>query len=188
MATNVKETHYICADLHLGHKNAHKMPGRTHFETSEDHDNYIVQQIQETCGPNDFLWILGDAAFTCEGLQKLKGLSCHLGLIGGNHDDNTAHKYLEIFDQYRGMATGTVNGFKVVYTHVPVHLACLDRWTHNIHGHLHTESIKYSQAFVGHVRNPKYICVSLEQTGFKPVLISSLLEYDYNFRIKANEL
>ena len=46
-------------------------------------------------------------------------------------------------------------------THISVHPSQLDRRTVNVHGHLHARPLD----------DARYLCVSVEQTGFRPVAI-----------------
>jgi calcineurin-like phosphoesterase family protein len=50
-------------------------------------------------------------------------------------------------------------------THIPVHPSQFPRFRANIHGHLHHKVIA----------DPRYINVSVERTGLRPVLIDALL-------------
>jgi calcineurin-like phosphoesterase family protein len=52
----------------------------------------------------------------------------------------------------------------ILLTHIPVHPSQLRRGVLNVHGHLHARTIN----------DPRYVCVSLEQTGFRPVRLDQL--------------
>lgn len=163
MSTTPKPEHYVLSDLHLGHE---AILGfcRPWFKTIEEHDDYIIQKINETCAKGDYLWLLGDVAFKRDPLFRLKEVNPYLGLIGGNHDNFNADTYLRVFEQVRGVAQMKREGGAVLFTHIPMHPDQM-RWKYNIHGHLHTY----------HVGDDRYINVSCEPMNFTPKRIAELL-------------
>ena len=170
MATKPKVYHYCLSDLHLGHDKILSFC-RPWFKTIQDHDDYIIEQINKTCTNQDYLWLLGDVAFTRDGLMRLKEVKCRLALIGGNHDEFSADTYLRVFEQIRGVAQLNVTKDQqkksVLLSHIPMHPDQM-RWDYNIHGHLHTY----------HVGEEKYINVSCEPMAFTPKKISDLLKLE----------
>jgi calcineurin-like phosphoesterase family protein len=160
---SIKPHHYILSDLHLGHE-AILGYCRPWFKSIQEHDDFIINNIA-ALHPNDYLWLLGDIAFTKEGLMRLKEAKCHKGLIGGNHDNMKASVYLEVFQQLRGVAQMQYKDKSVLLTHIPMHPDQM-RWQYNLHGHLHAY----------HVNDDRYINVSCEVMEFKPRLISEVLD------------
>lgn len=80
---------YISADLHKGHSNILKFQEKTRpFATIEEHDNFIRNEINKKCSPDDTLYILGDVAFgnITDAIRWLKSLVPKLFLVAGNHD------------------------------------------------------------------------------------------------------
>jgi len=75
------------SDLHLGHANILTFCNRPFLDT--DHMNStIIHRINEMVGPDDELWILGDA---CMGdlhstLPMLAQIAAPVTLVAGNHD------------------------------------------------------------------------------------------------------
>ena len=53
---------YFTSDLHLGHDNAIEFTNRP-FSTVDEMNLALVQNINETVGTDDELWILGDFSF-----------------------------------------------------------------------------------------------------------------------------
>jgi calcineurin-like phosphoesterase family protein len=95
-------------------------------------------------------------------------------LIKGNHDKAALSVYSYHFEDVRAAHELTVGDDTFILTHVPVHPDSLGhwkekkvRWKGNIHGHLHTERID----------DPRYLCVSVEQTEYEPIHLDQVLYY-----------
>mgnify|MGYP003640564960 CR=1 FL=1 len=94
---------YVLADLHFGHKGVVRF--RPQFRTVEEHDNYIMKKILQTCGKKSTLWLLGDCFFTKDSLKYLETLREAIGtihLVLGNHSIKSDTEVLT--------ATGWVQG------------------------------------------------------------------------------
>lgn len=163
--TSPKPNHFVIADLHLGHENVLKY-ARPQFQTLEEHDAIIIANINETCGKNDYLWVLGDVAFTKFSLDLLRFVECHMAMIGGNHDHFGTLDYLKYFHRVKGVAEVRIPAGRALLSHVPMHPG--ERWEYNIHGHKHLESYD----------DPRYINVSAEVVDFKPKRISDLISVE----------
>tara|TARA_R110000765_G_scaffold150854_2_gene253525 strand:- start:1946 stop:2596 length:651 start_codon:yes stop_codon:yes gene_type:complete len=84
---------FFTSDTHFGHKGALDIFTRN-FPSIDDHDDYIIDKINNTVGKRDFLYHLGDfcwgdtdkkkIVFAKELLRKIKCKNIHL--IMGNHD------------------------------------------------------------------------------------------------------
>lgn len=105
--------------------------------------------------------VLGDVAFGLNAFEKLRELKGVKRLVLGNHDNYPAARYLEIFNSLHGSLTID----RCLFTHVPVHPSQFARFIGNIHGHLHHKRLE----------DPRYICVSAEQTDFTPVGLTDLI-------------
>lgn len=160
-----KPTAFVLSDLHLGHKNILGFC-RPWFKTIEEHDNYIIDQINKTCGPDDILILLGDIAWNKTALHRLDEVLAKLVLIGGNHDYFSPSTYTQYFDKLYGVGQMVYKHKRIVLTHIPVHPDQLIRWEYNIHGHLHTY----------HVDDGRYLNASCEPMNFTPRRISELLD------------
>lgn len=149
---------YYLADTHFGHGDA-ILRFRPQFSTWQEHDQYIVDQINAVVNPTDSLYLLGDIVIRTPGYAALDAINCrNIYLVQGNHDGERCvlpTRYKEV-SSAKPCRIDKVSG---VITHIPVHPQCLDRWVFNIHGHLHDEVID----------DPRYVCVSCEQTDFRPV-------------------
>ena len=112
----------------------------------------------EVVNPGDRVYHLGDVALQAKYLPILDRLNGKKVLIMGNHDIFGAKTYLKYFEDIRGYSVHD----GVIMSHVPV---VKDRWKMNIHGHLHTNVID----------DPWYQNVSVEQIGFKPILLEEVI-------------
>ena len=155
---------YAIADLHLGH------PGiieYRNFATMEEHDDYVVAKINEVVNPTDYLYILGDVVITPVGYKALAKINCqNLILVPGNHDGERAPIHYPAYVRTIGAYTRRLlpKHREVVFTHIPVHPLTLDRWSFNIHGHLHTDTVP----------DYRYFCASCEQLDYKPIEMQTL--------------
>ena len=86
---------FFIADLHLGHDNIceYEGPNRGGSKTIEEHDDWIVYQWNSVVRNTDLTWVLGDVAFSHEGLAKMKRMNGSKHLILGNHDMFSNKKY-----------------------------------------------------------------------------------------------
>ena len=150
---------YFISDLHLGHKNILKYSkDERPFATLEEHDQYIIDQINETVLKHDTLYILGDLAFGKEALYHVKQLKVqNKVLVLGNHDKYSMVEYMAVgFSKIYGV----VRYKEFILSHIPVHTCQLEgRYNANIHGHLHTYDVD----------DPRYFNVNIDRLGFKPV-------------------
>ena len=88
-------------------------------------------------------------------------------LIKGNHDIFRLHEYTKYFRDVRGYHV--MNG--MILSHIPVHESSLSRFGTNIHGHLHSGRVMKDG-----VIDPRYHCVSVEHTDFRPILFEDVLK------------
>lgn len=161
-------TKWVISDLHLGHKNILKYSGDLRGgATSEEHDAWLINQINSVLKKNDLLYILGDVAFNYESLQLVKKIKCQKTLIRGNHDILSANKYLEFFNNINGLVSHKGTFW---LSHAPVHPDEL-RGRFNIHGHVHQNSI------LGADGKPdrRYINACVEMTYGVPQNLDELL-------------
>lgn len=158
-------TVFVIADLHFGdeatctrYRRPDGSPLRP-FANAREMDGEIVRRWNETVGDRDTVYVLGDIGRRRNALtvRELTGVK---HLVGGNGDDLAAIMGWGLFE-----SIGVVKylpGF--LMTHIPVHPSQLDRRTVNVHGHLHARSLD----------DPRYLCVSVEQTEFRPVRLDCL--------------
>jgi calcineurin-like phosphoesterase family protein len=78
---------YYTADTHLGHARIIELCGRP-FGSVDEMNETIIGNINDTCAPEDELYILGDIALgkLDESLPLLKQIECRVFMVPGNHD------------------------------------------------------------------------------------------------------
>lgn len=154
---------WITSDLHLSHQKVAELRG---FKTIEEHDETILDNLNTAVGKRDSLWILGDLVFNKATkfrlLDRVPGSNVRIVL--GNHDMVTGN---ELWPANFMKAFGAAYGkHGTLLTHIPVHPGQKDRFTLNIHGHLHDKVID----------DPWYFNVCLEQNGLKPFNMEEVYE------------
>lgn len=154
---------FIIADLHLGHEKIALARG---FTSVEEHDECIIDNWNKVVNKRSSVFVLGDVVFGQSNLSKLARLNGTKKLVLGNHDKYPITAYLPYFSQIYGC----VRFQGCVLTHIPVHESQFARYKKNIHGHLHSKRVQ-----VGEVDDLRYICVSAEQTGLKPLAWEELI-------------
>lgn len=158
---------FALADTHIGHKNIHRFRKKTDgssFDSSEEHDEFVMDMWNTYIPSNSTVYLLGDAAFNGAGLKKLHKLHGTKFYIQGNHDPayQTLVKY---FHWVGAMESKSIDGIHMIMTHIPIHFSQMERWHLNIHGHTHAQSVD----------DPRYFNVSIEATQYIPMTLEEIL-------------
>lgn len=169
---------YIISDLHFGHKNILKYAGSLRGgTTSEEHDQWLIEQINSVVKKNDLLYVLGDVAFDVESLKLVSKIKAgNRILVRGNHDVCDTKEYLKYFATIQGLIS-----FRGIFwlSHAPIHPAEL-RGRLNIHGHVHQNSIldmNYLKVEgVQDVLDSRYINACVEMSYGVPQSLDDLFE------------
>jgi calcineurin-like phosphoesterase family protein len=166
---------FLTADTHFGHWGVTKFLRNDGtklrpWDNPNDMDKDMVALWNDTVGPNDKVYHLGDVVINRRALQTLSLLNGDKVLIKGNHDIFKLHEYTPYFRDIRAYHVMD----KFILSHIPVHKSQASRWEGNIHGHLHANSVD----------DAWYTCVSVEQTSFKPILFEELI---HKIRTKFNQ-
>jgi len=171
-------TSWLISDTHFGHektctvfKRIDGSPLRP-FSCAEEMDEFMVKAWNERVRPNDKVYHLGDVVINRKFLHILGRLNGDKVLIRGNHDIFKLEDYRQHFRELR--AYHVMNG--MILSHIPIHTESLGRFGVNIHGHLHTRRVKISNGYGGEVIDPRYHCVCVEQTDFRPILFEDVLK------------
>lgn len=144
-------------------------------DTIEQHDEWLLEQINSTVKKRDVLWLLGDLAFSREGLEKVSKIRCQKHIILGNHDVYPVANYLKLGTLRPGL--WKYKGFWL--SHAPIHKDEL-RGKPNIHGHVHSQSIKKlgidltNPDQTTEVVDDDYINVCVEPLNGKPISIEEI--------------
>lgn len=175
------ETFFI-GDTHFGHNNIIRFDatkGSRNFYTIEEHDAELIRRWNSVVRPKDIVWHLGDFCFGKKNLEIAANLNGDKRLVMGNHDHYPTADYLKYF--FKVLGAVEVKG--MILTHIPVHPDQMNqgRYTHNIHGHLHTNIIK---TYMPDCRDPasnieipdeRYINVSAEQINLTPISLEEIM-------------
>lgn len=170
---------WLYADPHFFHEGVCKFtrsdgsalrPWNDATSMSED----MIAWYNEVVHPEDRVYILGDLAMNRRALDKsLPRLMGRKVLVKGNHDIDKLSYYSQYFDDIRAYVVK--KGF--ILSHIPIHPGSLSRWEVNIHGHLHANEVEaISDGRVGLPNDPRYKCVSVEHTNYRPVLLDDILK------------
>lgn len=151
---------WFISDTHFHHENIIKYCNRP-FTNVQEMDEYMIQEWNKLVQPPDHVYHLGDVMMPkrmSSILQKLKG---KLRLIIGNHD-NFQSKYYGRFEKMMLWRNWKEQGFTC--SHIPLPVDQL-KYGICVHGHIHTN-----------LKEGPYINLCVEQTGYKPVHMDSVIE------------
>ena len=173
---------FLVSDTHFGHK------GVCHFtrndgvtklrpwDSAEEMDEAMVKAWNETVRPNDKVYHLGDVVINRKALNIMSRLNGDKVLIRGNHDIFPDVEYRKYFRELR--AYHVMNG--MILSHIPIHTESLGRFGTNIHGHTHSNRVMrevYDPTYdTISVVDPRYHCVCVEQTDFRPILFEDVIK------------
>lgn len=169
---------FFISDTHFGHSNILKFlrndgvtPLRS-FASIEEHDEFMVQEWNKLVRPVDKVYHLGDAVIHRRCLPILARLNGKKRLVRGNHDIFRTEEYMEYFDEVLGYRVFNDTPKRFICSHIPIHTESLSRWSANVHGHLHANVVELSK----HHPDPRYVCVSVEHTEYRPLHLDEVLE------------
>lgn len=169
---------FVCADNHWGH------PGVCKFENNgkkdrpwtdpEEMNKDMIALWNDTVGEHDRVYCLGDWSMKREFIKIAAQLKGKKVLVKGNHDIFNLEDYTPYFEDIRAYVVGGVvgSGCRYIMSHIPIHPQSLSRFDVNIHGHLHVQRVKKENGEL----DLRYVCVSMEQIDFKPILLDTVLE------------
>ena len=174
---------FLVSDTHFGHTGVCKFTrndGVTKlrpWDNADEMDEEMIKRWNETVRPNDKVYHLGDVVINRKALKTLHRLNGDKVLIRGNHDIFRDDEYRQYFRELR--AYHILNG--MIMSHIPIHVDSLGRFGTNIHGHLHANRVMIQKhAKATPEIDPRYHCVCVEQTDFRPILFEDVIR-----RIKA---
>lgn len=176
---------FLTSDTHFGHKNICKFtnydgsPVRP-WDDADEMDEEMVKRWNETVGPNDKVYHLGDVVINRKSLAILDRLNGDKVLIKGNHDIFKLNDYTKYFRDVRSYHV--MNG--MILSHIPISKDSIARFGTNIHGHTHGNRVrkprgvdaKTGQILYSDQIDPDYFCVCVEQTDFRPILFEDVIQ------------
>jgi calcineurin-like phosphoesterase family protein len=170
---------FLVSDTHFGHA------GVCHFlqndgvtklrpwDNPDDMDEEMIRRWNETVRPKDKVYHLGDVVINRRHLKTLGRLNGDKILIKGNHDIFKLEDYTPYFRDIRSYHV--MNG--MILSHIPVHESNLYRFGTNIHGHTHSNRVTMLDTYLSKpVIDPRYQCVCVEQTDFRPILFEDVIK------------
>ncbi len=169
---------FLVSDTHFGHAGVCRFlrddgTKLRPWDNSDEMDEYMVKAWNETVRPNDKVYHLGDVVINRKSLSIMHRLNGDKVLIRGNHDIFKDEDYRQHFRELR--AYHVMNG--MILSHIPIHTESLGRFGVNIHGHLHYNRVKIQKhAGATPVIDPRYHCVCVEQTDFRPILFEDVIK------------
>ena len=159
---------FFISDTHFSHDNICKFVDNEGnklrpFENANEMDEVLIKNWNNGVNKNDKVYHLGDVAIPRRGLDVLNKLNGDKVLIRGNHDIFKLKDYLKHFRDIRGAFVMD----NIIFTHIPVHPDSKARFKANVHGHLHSNKVRYDNG-KGEI-DSFYVNVSVEQINFTPI-------------------
>lgn len=155
---------FTTSDLHLNHRNIIKYCNRP-FNSVKEMNSVLINNWNNTVKPNDTIFFVGD--MTLGNSDKyIKYLNGNIYFVWGNHDETK-----DVDSNYESIGYKFKN-IELLFIHSPENIPDNYKgWV--IHGHHHNNNPQKYPFF-----NPerKWINVSVEMTGYKPVS----LDYIYS--------
>lgn len=163
---------FFIADTHWQHR---LMEQYRPWATIEEHDEALIKNWNDRVRPNDKIYHLGDFSMNKRAIRAIgPRLNGDKVLIKGNHDTGSLNDYREA--GFRDVRAVWPVGRTGVLTHVPMHPMSVERWGLNIHGHLHTNTVKITDRWKNESDDPRYFCVSVEQIDYSPISLDEIRE------------
>jgi calcineurin-like phosphoesterase family protein len=167
-------TVFLVSDTHFGHAGVCKFlrddgTKLRPWDSPEEMDEAMVEAWNKTVRPKDKVYHLGDVVINRKALSIMQRLNGDKVLIRGNHDIFSDDEYRTYFRSIR--AYHVLNG--MIMSHIPIHSDSIGRFGVNIHGHTHSNRVM-TEMWGDHVIDPRYHCVCVEQTDFRPISLEEV--------------
>ena len=166
---------YFTSDLHLNHKAAIHMNGRS-FANIDEMNETLIANINSRVSEEDTLYLLGDVAYR-GGVDKANQLISRINgrkiLISGNHD----HKSLDpgLFESIHDFLEIHVDGINISLMHYPmVSWPKKGYGSLHLHGHQHNSAdYNYKQRICGILRYD----VGVDANNYYPVSLEEIKSF-----------
>ena len=170
---------FFTSDTHFGHDREF-LWGPRGFTSFQEHDEAIIKNWNETVGPDDIVYHLGDLMLgdNVHGIECVKRLNGHIKLIRGNHDTDARWKLYATLPNVELIGWAEVikyNKYQFYLSHHPTMTSNLDKAPHlrmhliNLHGHTHQQNKFYTGI-------PFMFHVGMDSNNNKPVSIDDAIE------------
>lgn len=170
-----QNTTWIYSDPHFGHENICKFteldgtPLRPWDDVTEMNET-MIRDFNERVDPSHWVVFLGDLSMNKTGydasIPRMNGKKI---LVKGNHDTFSHDIYKQHFMAVLSMIC--LNG-TAIFTHIPIHPSSIGRFGYNLHGHTHSKLVLDENG----APDERYINCCVERTGFKPILLNTLID------------
>lgn len=170
---------FLTSDTHFGHDREF-LWGPRGFTNSQEHDEAVIKNWNETVGPDDIVYHLGDLMLgdNAHGIECVKRLNGHIKLIRGNHDTDARWKLYGTLPNVELIGWADVIKYKkynFYLSHHPTMTSNLEKAPHlrmhliNLYGHTHQMGKFYQDM-------PYMFHVGLDSNNNRPILLDDAIE------------
>lgn len=170
---------FLTSDTHLGHDREF-LWGPRGFTSSQEHDEAVIKNWNETVSAEDTVYHLGDLMLgdNLYGIECVKRLNGHIKLIRGNHDTDARWKLYEKLPNVELVGWADVIKYKkynFYLSHHPTLTSNLEKAPHlrmhliNLYGHTHQMGKFYQDM-------PYMFHVGLDSNDNRPILLDDAIE------------
>ena len=159
------------SDLHFFHTNIIKYCGRP-FATAEEMNNALLKNCLACVRPDDILLIGGDITMSnINGTNALlRAIPAYKINVLGNHDTHKHQRLKLAVDETVACLELRYQDRLIFVSHYPVSESVLSPGQVNLHGHIHNNGLPPALG-----DGSRHINMSVELTGYSPLLLKSLL-------------
>lgn len=170
---------FLTSDTHFGHDREF-LWGPRGFTNSQEHDEAVIKNWNETVSPDDIVYHLGDLMLgdNAHGIECVKRLNGHIKLIRGNHDTDARWKLYGTLPNVELIGWADVIKYKkynFYLSHHPTLTSNLEKAPHlrmhliNLYGHTHQMGKFYQDM-------PYMFHVGLDSNNNRPILLDDAIE------------
>lgn len=170
---------FLTSDTHFGHDREF-LWGPRGFTSSQEHDEAVIKNWNETVSAEDIVYHLGDLMLgdNLYGIECVKRLNGHIKLIRGNHDTDARWKLYEKLPNIELVGWADVIKYKkynFYLSHHPTLTSNLEKAPHlrmhliNLYGHTHQMGKFYQDM-------PYMFHVGLDSNDNRPILLDDAIE------------
>lgn len=170
---------FLTSDTHFGHDREF-LWGPRGFTNSQEHDEAVIKNWNETVSPDDIVYHLGDLMLgdNAHGIECVERLNGHIKLIRGNHDTDARWKLYGTLPNVELIGWADVIKYKkynFYLSHHPTLTSNLEKAPHlrmhliNLYGHTHQMGKFYQDM-------PFMFHVGLDSNDNRPILLDDAIE------------